>query len=185
MPIHRRIPAFALRKNILFSVLILFVSMLNAQSFPDQFIGNWKGKLNIYQGPKLAQTINVALDVMPLDSGRYDWVITYGDSGKDVRPYMLIPVDTAKGHWAIDEKDGIVLDIFVTGKKFTSTFAVMGSAVQVCYWIEGEELCMEIWSFNEKPDHKSGLGTEEVPEVNVYKFSGYHFAKMQKVKGKK
>lgn len=184
MQIHWRNFPSSIPKNIIFTGLILFVSILNAQSYPDQFIGNWNGTLNIYQGPKLAQTINVALDVMPLDSGRYEWVITYGDSGKDIRPYMLIPVDTAKGHWAIDEKDGIVLDIFVTGKKFTSTFAVMGSAVQVCYWIEGEDLCMEIWSFNEKPDHKSGLGTEEVPEVNVYKFSGYHYARMQKVNKK-
>jgi hypothetical protein len=181
----RQTTRFVLRKTLLISFFLLFTGFLSAQAFPDRFIGHWKGKLDIYQGPKLAQTISVALEVFPADSGRYDWVITYGDSGKDIRRYMLIPVDTAKGHWAIDEKDGIVLDIFVTGKKFTSTFAVMGSAVQVCYWKEGEELLMEIWSFNEKPDHKSGLGTEEVPEVNVYKFSGYHFARMQKQKGVK
>ena len=168
-----------MRKILCLSLLFL-ATLCTAQSFPANYVGHWKGQLDIYKGANKVQTVACALDITPADSGRYDWVITYGDSGQDRRPYLLIPIDTTKGHWGIDEQNGIVIDMYLTGNKVTSLFTVMGSAIQISYWLEGEDLMMELFSYPEKADSISGKGTEESPEVKAFKFSGYQLARMKR-----
>lgn len=166
-------------------VLIFFLlasSFCFSQTFPESYVGHWKGSLDIYNGSKKVQTVVCALDITPADSGRYDWVITYGDSAQDRRPYLLIPIDTTKGHWAIDEQNGIVIDMYVTGNKVTSLFTVMGSAIQISYWREGEDMMIELFSYPEKADVLTGKGTEDSPEVKVFKFSGYQLGRMHRNK---
>lgn len=169
-------------KNCILLTCIFLTSLCFAQHFPESYIGHWKGSIDIYNGSKKVQTVACALDVTPADSGRYDWVITYGDSGEDRRPYLLIPIDTAKGHWAIDEQNGIVIDMYVTGNKVTSLFTVMGTAIQISYWRSGEDMLIELFSYPEKPDVISGKGTEESPEVKVFRFNGYQLGRMKPVK---
>lgn len=173
-----------MKRILLLTLIIVAIPLaVTAQRFPDSFIGYWKGSLDIYSGANVKQTVTCALEVFPADSGRYDWIITYGDSGQDRRHYMLIPVDTAKGHWAIDEQNGIVIDLFATGNKMTSLFTIMGSAIQISYWLEGEDLVMELFTYPEKADTLTGKGTEESPEVKVFKFTGYQLGRMKKMKG--
>lgn len=172
-------------KKICVSLFILFSLNVIAQKFPDAYVGYWRGDLKIYKGATVVQTVKFGLDVFPADSGRYDWIITYGDSGQDRRPYTLIPVDTAKGHWAIDEGNGIVIDMYVTGNKVTSLFSVMGSVIQISYWKEGDELVMELFAYPEKEESQTGNGTEDSPSVKVWKFSGYQLGRMKLQKGMK
>lgn len=174
--------------RLLFPVL-LFPVILSAQQFPDSYVGYWKGDLDIYKGDSVALTIEFGLDVFPADSGRYDWIISYyptNDSGTvDRRSYTLVPIDTAKGHWAIDENNGIVIDMYATGNKVTSLFSVEGSMIQISYWLEGDEMVMELFTYPEKEDKVSGKGTEESPEVKVWKFTGYQLGRMKHMKGVK
>jgi hypothetical protein len=166
-------------------LLLVLTGTLHAQTFPDSYIGYWRGDLQIYKGSKVLQTVKFGLEVFPADSGRYDWIITYGDSGQDRRSYVLVPIDIAKGHWAIDEDNGIVIDMYVTGNKVTSLFSVMGNMIQISYWREGDELVMELFSYPEKEESKTGKGTEESPDVKVWKFSGYQLGRMKLQKGMK
>jgi hypothetical protein len=168
------------------ALFVIGTIFLNAQSgFPDGYVGYWRGDLQIYRSDKVVQTVKFGLEVFPADSGRYDWIITYGDSGQDRRVYTLIPVDTAKGHWAIDENNGIVIDMYKTGNKLTSLFAVEGSVIQISYWLEGEEMVMELFAYPEKAPVTSGNGTEDSPTVKVWKFDGYQLGRMKRVKGMK
>ncbi len=184
---------FVMKRVIALTFFLLALSFLHAQKFPDAYVGYWRGDLNIYKGDSVVQTIRFGLDVLPADSGRYDWIITYypkrtkNDTADpiDYRPYTLLPIDTTKGHWAIDEGNGIVIDMWVTGNKVTSLFSVMGSMIQISYWREGDELMMELFSYPEKEDSKSGKGTEESPEVKAWKFTGYQMGRMKLQKGMK
>lgn len=173
------------RRIIISFLAILLGTTLYAQSFPDSYVGYWRGDLNIYKGDKIVQTVKFGLDVFPADSGRYDWIITYGDSAQDRRPYTLIPIDTAKGRWAIDENNGIVIDMYTTGNKITSLFSVEGSMIQISYWREGDELVMELFTYPEKENMQSGKGTEDSPTVKVWKFNGYQLGRMKLQKGMK
>lgn len=170
---------------LLCCVFLVAGTTLFAQKFPDSFLGTWKGPLNIYKGDSVVRTVTAMLEVYPADSGRWDWIITYGDSGEDRRHYMLLPIDTAKGHWAIDENNGIVIDMFVTGNKVTSLFSVEGSMIQISYWIDGEDMMMELFVHPEKELSTSGKGTEESPTVKVWKFTGYQLARLKRMKGVK
>ncbi len=174
---------------LLFFTVVLYTSVSAQNNFPDSYIGYWKGDLNIYKGDSVVSTIQFGLDVFPADSGRYDWVITYypksDTAAIDRRHYTLVPIDTAKGHWTIDENNGIVIDMYATGNKVTSLFSVMGSMIQISYWIEGDELVMELFAYPAKEDKISGKGTEEIPEVKVWKFNGYQLGRMKRLKGAK
>lgn len=181
-------------KKFILLVALFWGIGLSAQSFPDSYIGYWKGDLDVYKGDSVAFTIQFGLEVFPADSGRYDWVITYylepanDDTVPDKidrRPYLLVPIDTANGHWAIDENNGIIIDMYTTGNKVTSLFSVEGSMIQISYWLEGDEMVMELFTYPEKEDLKTGKGTEEIPEVKVWKFTGYQLGRMKHLKGVK
>src|SRR5687767_486420 len=97
--------------KFLFSLALSFLFYSGtAQTFPAGFIGQWKGEIEWYQqGSKTPKTFAMQLRILPTDTaGQYTWQIIYGTEGKDNRPYVLKPVDTTKGHWVVDEKNGIV-----------------------------------------------------------------------------
>jgi hypothetical protein len=120
-----------------------FVSVLTVLAQPagiTSFLGHWEGALYWYQtGKPQPQKIKMQLIVQPTDTANvYTWQIIYGEKGQDNRPYLLKPVNTAKGHWQIDERNGIVIDQYFTGNRFTSAFTVQSTTIVDSYWREGK-----------------------------------------------
>ena len=72
----------------------------NKNSFPQDFIGKWKGTLEWHRAGNTPQTVNMELYILPSTdtAGQYTWHLIYGSVSADSRPYILKPVDTAKGH---------------------------------------------------------------------------------------
>ncbi len=123
------------------------------------------------------------LIIKPTDSANtYTWQIIYGDKGEDNRPYILKPVDTAKGHWQIDERNGIVLDQYLIANRFTSAFTVQATTIVDSYWREGKDLIAEFYSLTAKPVGTTGKGTEDSPKVDSYGTKGYQRAVMKRKK---
>jgi hypothetical protein len=148
-------------------------------SFPASFIGNWKGTLRWYkQGSKEPQKVMMELRVQPSkDSvGQFTWNLIYGSPSKDNRPYVLKPIDTAKGHWVIDEVNTIIIDQFWVGNTFSGAFSVGGVTIVNNYWREGDKLMVEFISYPTKPLTVTGKGTEEVPSVDSYEIRSYQKA---------
>lgn len=108
----------------------------------------------------------------------YTWQIIYGDSSKDNRPYRLIAKDSSKGHWVIDEMNGIVLDQFRIGDRFCGAFTVMNSTIVNNYWIENGKLMVEFYSIASKAIATTGKGTEEIPSVDSYRIKSYQRAEL-------
>jgi hypothetical protein len=153
-------------------------------SFPQSFIGHWEGTLLWYKtGSKEPQKVKMQLIIKPADSvNTYTWQIIYGDKGEDNRPYILKPVDTAKGHWQIDERNGIILDQYFIGDRFTSAFTVQNSTIVDSYWREEENLIAEFYSIGAKSINTTGDGTNESPKVDSYAIKSYQKAIMKKKK---
>ena len=166
------------RQLIILTVLLLSVTALGAQSFPQSFIGHWEGELHWYKsGVDTPQRVRMQLIVQGGDTaGQYTWKIVYGTNGADSRPYLLKPVDTAKGHWVIDERNGIVLHQYWVGGRFTGAFTVGNNTILNAYSIENGKLLAEFYSNSAQPIATTGLGTEASPKVDTYATRSYQRA---------
>lgn len=154
-----------------------------AQSpFPNDFIGHWQGDLLWYQtGKQKPQKVKMQLIIKPTDTANvYTWQIIYGEKGEDNRPYLLKPVDIATGHWQVDEQNGIVLDQYLVGNRFTSAFTVQSTTIVDSYWRDGKALVAEFYSLTAKPVATTGEGTEESPKVDSYGTKGYQRAVLKR-----
>lgn len=121
------------------------------------------------------------LKIQPADTaGQYTWQIIYGDEGKDNRPYLLKPVDTAQGHWIIDERDGIILDSYVHGNAIHGAFTVQGNTIIDNYKIENGKMLVEFFTVKLSEKNVSGKGTTDIPLVESYKIAGYQTGMLTK-----
>lgn len=163
---------------LVFPMMISFFSFAQSNGFPKSWEGNWKGELLWYKGTaKDPQKVNMELHIQAADSlNKYSWQIIYGSASKDNRPYTLIAKDTAKGHWVIDENNGIVLDQFWIAGKFCGAFTVGNSTIINNYWMDNNKLTVEFYNISAKPIATTGKGTEDSPSVDSYKVATYQKA---------
>lgn len=154
------------------------------QGFPAAFTGHWQGILYWYQtGKATPQKVKMQLIIQPTDTANtYTWQIIYGDKNEDNRPYTLKAVDTARGHWQVNENNGIVLDQYFVGNRFTSAFTVQNATIVDSYWREGNTLVAEFYSITAKPVNTTGSGTDDSPKVDSYATRSYQKAIMKRVK---
>lgn len=169
----------------LYMLPLIFLSCIaNAQhiKFPQSWMGDWKGELHWSKaGNDTVQKVKMELHIKPSpESGKYNWQIIYGDNKADNRPYTLFAKDSAKGHWAIDENNGIILDQFLIADKFCGAFTVQSSTIINNYWLDGDKLIVEFYNLNLKNPFSSGKGTEEIPLVNSYPVRSYQKAILYK-----
>jgi len=157
--------------------LLLCASAVPAQQgFPYSWEGNWKGELLWYaEAGKEPKTVKMELRVQKTDTA-WSWHMIYGPAAEDSRPYTLFAKDTAKGHWAINEENGIVLDQFLIAGRLSGAFTVGNSTILNDYWMEKGNLVVEFHSIQAKPLATSGKGTESSPTVESYRVKGYQRA---------
>lgn len=165
------------------SLLILpFLARAQKNEFPEAWLGNWKGELQWFRtGNPIPQKVSMELRIQPGDSAdTYTWQIIYGGPSEDNRPYRLIPKDRERGHWIIDERNGIRLDQFWVGNQFGGAFTVLGNTIINSYRLSGEEIQVEFFSMPATALSHSGEGTDESPEVDSYRIGGYQKAVLTK-----
>lgn len=166
------------------SVIFLIVAILalgstplaaqNEKTFPENWVGNWTGELEIYNARGLAQKLFMGLNIQPADStGVFTYEITYGEGDtKQVRPYQLLTVDAATGHYRVDEGNSILLDAYYRGKVLVEIFSVMGSLIiTTTEQVEEDVLLWQIVVGNLEMTSVTGGGEadgEEIPEVTSY-----------------
>lgn len=178
-----------MRKVIIAASLALLVSKAFTQTstekitFPKSFTGNWKGTLEWFLSTeKEPRKVNMELRIQPSKdtAGHYTWNLIYGSPTADNRPYILKPVDTAKGHWVTDEVNGIILDGYWIGNKFCSMFTVKPVTIINNCWLENGNLVVEFISVQAKPVATTGKGTEDIPFVDSYQVKSYQKAVLKR-----
>ncbi len=172
------------RTSLIACFLFLALYGYTQAGFPQSWTGNWKGELSWYQGTvKEPKKVPMELRIQPTDSiGTWSWQIIYGSETKDNRPYKLIAKDTAKGHWIIDENNGILLDQFLIAGKFSGAFTVQNSTIVNSYWMEKDKLVVEFHSISAKPLATTGKGNDDSPFVDSYKMNSYQKAILVRTK---
>jgi hypothetical protein len=172
-----------MRSTFILVALFFSTSVFAQQNFPNGWKGSWKGDLLWHKkGQKLPEKVNMELRILPADSGKWNWQIIYGKETEDNRPYLLVKKDTAGVHWAIDEKNGIVLDQYWVGNKLSGAFTVSNNTIINNYWMEKGKLMVEFYSISSTPISTTGNGTDESPKVDNYEVKSYQKAILTKVK---
>ncbi|MGZ5287820.1 MAG: hypothetical protein ACXWB9_11565 [Flavisolibacter sp.] len=171
-------------KTIVIMTVLLFSGLTTfAQNFPSDFLGHWEGELQWYKtGNKAPQNIKMQLVIQKTDTaGTYLWKLVYGEQNTDNRPYLLKAIDTAKGHWVVDERNGILLDHYWVGNRLTGAFTVENTTILNSFRLEGDALLVEFYSTSAKPVRTSG-GSSDIPSVFSYQAKAYQLAVLKKKK---
>jgi len=179
-----------------FVVFLMIISVFTAngqeiksnqhRSFPDEWLGVWEGTLHIYKHQKILQSIPMSLENLRTDSADiFQWVIIYGeDKVNGKRDYILKTIDKAKGHYVVDEKNGILIDAYLFENKLISNFEVMGNQLTSIYERRDDQLIFEIIVNKSTPTQVSGNiktdGKEDIPEVKSFPLIGYQKAVLTK-----
>lgn len=154
--------------------------------FPDDYIGNWTGELNIYTAEGLRQSIPMELGIQPINDSTFTYALVYGaDKETGLRDYLLRKGDQGANHWVIDEQDGILLDNFYVGGILHGPFSVMGSMLYSKLERRGAQLHYSISSGSQSSFRKSGTTTETQGEqeqitVESFKTANYQVAILTK-----
>ncbi|MBX2873647.1 MAG: hypothetical protein KTR30_16145 [Saprospiraceae bacterium] len=164
------------RKNLLLlgvSCLCFLTNSFSQNNSLTPFEGTYKGTLEIYQGVKVAHSLPMSLKIHPLDSTTWTFHITYHRDGKeDFRPYDIRLIDAEKGHYVIDEHNGILLDSYLNGNCLYEQFAIDNSGIigTTCFLPE-DRLSYELIPINMEPTRISGdtiINGDTIPAVRSY-----------------
>jgi hypothetical protein len=173
---------------LFFFLAVAYCTAASAQTdFPASWTGNWTGQLDIFNGNGKVQSVQMTIEIHPLDTsttGRYAFGLIYGSKEQDWRPYELVPVDPKRGFYRVDEKNSIVMESFLYGSKLLCWFVVQNNRILCTYEkTDAETMVFEVVSGNEKPVSTTGKttqGAEEIPEVNTYPVAVFQRAVLKK-----
>lgn len=140
--------------------------------FPQAWEGRWIGEIAI-ESSNASYKIPMSLFIQPIEENRWTWVLHYQTEGQETRNYELIKDSTG---WNIDEKNGIVLQQQLIDNRLCSSFSVMGNLLICYYWLENNALNMEIHMVKQEASSKTGLNTEESPEVSIHLIGAFQKA---------
>lgn len=152
------------------------VPTLTAESgdkFPEGWLGTWAGTLIISKPDGDTMQVPMQLYYAENDTLKegWDWHIIYGaDTEAGRRAYTLHTRDAAKGHYAIDEHNGIVLDAHLLGGTLYSRFAVSDNLLTTMTRKEGENMIFEIISGEQTAANITG-NIDDIPEVQSFKIN--------------
>lgn len=169
----------------LFYFLLVF-NYANSQSqFPANWIGNYKGELQIYAVDSIAMQVDMKLAIAPTENDSiFQWKMTYIFNGnEDIRDYQLKLVDASKGHYMVDENNGILIDAYYRNGILTSFFEVEKSFIISEYKKVGADIHFDIISAKESP-YLSGnkkVNGETIPEVLSFPVNGRQEAVLIKI----
>lgn len=149
--------------------------------FPKDWKGVWKGRLYIYKATGLVSEIDMQLRILPtaIDTV-WTWNIIYGEITDDNRPYELIPIQSQQGHYIIDEKNGILLDVYFQNETLYSRFEVADNDIFITYTLLEDELIFRVVSGSKKPIRSTGGdASKEIPLVLAYPISTTQEARLK------
>ncbi|MEM9835542.1 MAG: hypothetical protein AAF828_03515 [Bacteroidota bacterium] len=169
-------------KQLLFIAGMFICLHLSSQAaFPADYLGVWKGALEIYNSKGLQQAIPMQLHMQPITDSTYTYTLIYGpDIEKGTRDYMLRPGKKGPHHWVVDEKDGILLDNFYLGGVLYGPFSVMSSTLNTSMELKGKELHYTIFGGPTEAFATSGTVTNENGEEKEIKVESFEVTFLQR-----
>jgi len=140
-----------LLKTSLSLLVLIYMTQIVAQenNFVVKCEGNWKGKMDYYMQGNLIDQVDVTMSIKLINdsSKTWNWFTMYHLPDNEIsKMYQLILINDVRGHYIMDEGDGVILDCFVFGNKMYSVFEVENNLLCAVYEIFPDKLVFEIIS---------------------------------------
>ena len=167
-----------LRKLFFIGCLLISFFTTAQESFPQNWLGHYKGDLLIYDADSVRIKLIMELSISKTNvDSLFDWSITYDfKNKKDVRAYSLVLVDRTKGYYKIDERNSIEIDSYLhNGNILTSFYKVEESYIIASYTKIEETIVFEIIAGKSTPISTTGnqmVNEEEIPQVDTFPVNG-------------
>ena len=149
------------------SILLIHINTFSQAKFGDRCLGTWAGTMYMYNQGSLHDSVRVELQVAA--SGKPDewiWRTEYLSATRPmVKDYVLRLHDEAKGHYVIDEEDGIMLHDYLVGNKLYSLFETQEVYLTSSYELRSNQLIFEVTSGRKLPDETVGVRNFSVANV--------------------
>ena len=160
-------------KYLIVAFTLLFINLLNAQSFPTSWEGKWTGIVDIWSSGKKINAFPMSLEITPKDTS-WNYTLTYQppDRPIDIRNYSLVILNDSLGHYAIDEHNNIILDAYTNANCFYAGFGVTESDLLMRICKKDNVLEYEITTVQSDPVRVSGdtvIESDTIPAINSYK----------------
>jgi len=143
-------------------------------TLPAAWLGDWSGPAELLAPGRPPRPFHMELHVAPLaESDRYTWTIIYGEGEqRQERPYVLIVQDAARGLYAVDEGNSIVLPQVLLGDAFYGAFEIEGATLHTVERLEGrgtpdERITVEITAFSGEPTPTGGQNDTPAVQARV------------------
>jgi len=125
------------------------------------------------------------LSIEPTDSAhQYQWTLVYlprdTSMAVDRRPYVMIGQEDTPGHFLIDEKNSIFLDVYQFDNRLLSHFRVDQSQLMITYTLLGDVLRFDVYSGSLNGSRTSGEEVENIEEVVSFPMNGYQWAELRR-----
>ena len=150
-------------------------------SLPASWHGTWAGELTVYDHAGTSFEKGMELTIRPeADSTSYSWRMTSSLGGRTmVREYQLVPEFDAPGHFKIDEKNGIVLDVWLVGGTLHTYYKDGEILIDARYELRETGLFVELASIEMAEPRISTL-TGEGFEIVSYRLGGLQTGTLRK-----
>ncbi len=174
-------------KKIIFIFMIFPFIGISQNEFPESWVGNWKGTLEILGVDSTIQKIDMVIEIQPIfKDSVYTWVYNYipDSSNIDRREYELHVINKPMGLYSIDEKNSIQIECFLRGNTLTSFFNVENTFIITTYTMEGDSLIFEVLAAPAKEVSTSGgkkVDGEKIPKTKTYSIIGKQKAILTRV----
>lgn len=155
---------------------------------PHEWAGHWKGPMTV-SSPGAPTPDGLRMELIVGDKevgGRREWTIVYDGpvaGMRQERRYTLVDVDSAKGRYAIDENNGIVLRATLLDGVLHSPFAVGGTFCAASYRVLDAGTPAERLEFTlvSMPLDKPGTtGGEKTPKVQTWDVGSVQRAELRR-----
>ena len=140
--------------------------------FPDDYLGVYKGKLNI-NSDRGTQEITMEFHLKATDSiDTFEYILVYGEGdSRQQRNYTLRTLNKAKGEYLVDENNGILLDDKVVDNRMYALFEVQGTLLTTFITFKEDHIIFEIAAARRENARTTHAENEERTEVISYPVS--------------
>jgi hypothetical protein len=131
-------------------------------TLPRDWTGVWEGDCSLTPPFEGVADFKARLDIEPFSGRRgYAWTLDYlyaDPARKESRIYSLVPVpDSARGHFILDEQNGLLIDSFFDKSVLRSAYVINGRLYEFSYRLSGDLMIIESPYYREAPVRESCL----------------------------